>query len=408
MGGALGGRTRTLPHILCCLCGLEIESNPANMCVACLRGQVDITEGIPKQIFMHQCRGCLRYLRPPWVAAELESRELLAVCLKKITGLQRVKLVDAGFIWTEPHSKRLQVKLTIQKDVLSGVRLQQIFAVEFVIQNQQCEACAKSFTVHTWGAMVQVRQRVEHKKTFFLLEQLILRHGAHERCIGVTQLPTGVDFAFAEPQHAVKFIDFLSSVVPVRHRKAVKLIGEDEQNGTSRNKFRCVRGGWVGCVARAGASSAGCERWLQHQPPGARHPPPAPPRSYAVEMVPLCKEDLVVLPAATAAALGSISPLAIVQRVSSHVFLLDPRSLQVRGGLGARARDAWGAANSLASLAEWPRLTRRVASPQPPSDPASPAESPRHTAESPRLSRPPHPPCPPPPPPHPTPCRWRR
>jgi len=30
-----------------------------------------------------------------------------------IGGVQ-VKLVDAGFIWTEPHSKRLKVKLTIQ------------------------------------------------------------------------------------------------------------------------------------------------------------------------------------------------------------------------------------------------------------------------------------------------------
>jgi hypothetical protein len=83
--------TRTLPKILCCLCGVEMESNPANMCVNCLRGQVDITEGIPKQIIMHQCRGCGRYLRPPWVACELESRELLAVCLKTVTGLSKVR-----------------------------------------------------------------------------------------------------------------------------------------------------------------------------------------------------------------------------------------------------------------------------------------------------------------------------
>ena len=25
--------------------------------------------------------------------------------------------MDAGFIWTEPHSKRIKVKLTIQKEV---------------------------------------------------------------------------------------------------------------------------------------------------------------------------------------------------------------------------------------------------------------------------------------------------
>jgi hypothetical protein len=30
---------------------------------------------------------------------------------------QKVKLVDAGFIWTEPHSKRLKVKALIQAEV---------------------------------------------------------------------------------------------------------------------------------------------------------------------------------------------------------------------------------------------------------------------------------------------------
>lgn len=94
---------------LCCLCGVSIPPNPANMCVTCLRTQVDITEGITKEAILHQCRGCERYLRPPWVGCELESKELLAICLKKINGMSKVKLVDAGFIWTEPHSRRIKV-----------------------------------------------------------------------------------------------------------------------------------------------------------------------------------------------------------------------------------------------------------------------------------------------------------
>ena len=80
---------------------------------------VDITDGIPKQTTISFCRGCERWLSPPatWTRAELESRELLAVCLRKLKGLAKVRLIDAGFIWTEPHSKRLRVKLTIQKEV---------------------------------------------------------------------------------------------------------------------------------------------------------------------------------------------------------------------------------------------------------------------------------------------------
>ncbi|PKU34770.1 hypothetical protein llap_14926 [Limosa lapponica baueri] len=60
-----------------------------------------------------------RYLQPPgtWIQCTLESRELLALCLKKIkASLSKVRLIDAGFIWTEPHSKRLKLKLTVQKE----------------------------------------------------------------------------------------------------------------------------------------------------------------------------------------------------------------------------------------------------------------------------------------------------
>lgn len=51
------------------------------------------------------------------MSCALESRELLAICLKKLKGLNKVHLVDAGFVWTEPHSKRVKVKLTVQKEV---------------------------------------------------------------------------------------------------------------------------------------------------------------------------------------------------------------------------------------------------------------------------------------------------
>merc|ERR1712037_1021438 len=93
-------------------CGTAIDPNPANLCVGCLRTQVDITEGIPKQVTIHFCKFCERYLQPPqaWIAAALESRELMALCLKKLKGLAAVKLIDASFLWTEPHSKKLKLK----------------------------------------------------------------------------------------------------------------------------------------------------------------------------------------------------------------------------------------------------------------------------------------------------------
>ena len=38
----------------------------------------------------------------------------MALCLKKLKNLSKVKLIDANFLWTEPHSKRIKVKLAIQ------------------------------------------------------------------------------------------------------------------------------------------------------------------------------------------------------------------------------------------------------------------------------------------------------
>lgn len=180
------------------------------------------------------------------------------------------------------------MKLTVQKDVLNGVKLQQVFAVEFLLQNQQCDTCQRSYTDHTWRAQVQVRQKVEHKKTFYLLEQLILKHNAHAKCIGVEQVPTGIDFNFAERSHALKFIDFISSVVPTRETNAKQLISEDIHLSLKRYKF-----------------------------------------TFSIEIVPLCKDDLVVLPRSIAGGLGNIDPVCLVLRVSSNVFVMDPRTLQI-------------------------------------------------------------------------------
>lgn len=44
-----------------------------------------------------------------WVTAELESQELLSLTLKYVQGLSKLKLQDASFIWTEPHSRRIKV-----------------------------------------------------------------------------------------------------------------------------------------------------------------------------------------------------------------------------------------------------------------------------------------------------------
>ncbi|KAJ4000688.1 NMD3 family-domain-containing protein [Lentinula boryana] len=276
-------------RVLCADCGTPIVPNSANLCVACLRNTVDITEGIPKQASVSYCRNCERFLAPPqaWILARPESSELLALCLKKLKGLAKVRLTEAHFIWTEPHSKRLRVSLTIQKEVLTSTILEQTFEIEYLVQHGQCPDCAKLAAKNTWKALVQVRQKVSHKRTFLFLEQLILKHGAQKDTISVKEVKDGLDFFYSQRSHAIKVVEFLTSVVPVRSKASEQLLSSDTHSSTANFKY-----------------------------------------TYSVEIMPICKDDLVCIPPKQARQLGNISPLTVCTRVGSSIQLLDPATLQ--------------------------------------------------------------------------------
>ncbi|XP_043261013.1 60S ribosomal export protein NMD3 [Colletes gigas] len=276
--------------VLCCVCGIGIEPNPANMCVACLRTQIDITENIPKQATIHFCKGCERYLQPPaeWIHASLESKELLTLCLKKLKGLNRVKLIDAGFVWTEPHSMRLRVKLTVQAEVMSGAILQQIFVVEYIVNHHMCDDCHRTEAKDYWRTLVQVRQRAINKKTFYYLEQLILKYRTHEQTLGIKPIHEGLDFFFANEAAARKMVDFLSSVVPCRYNHSKKLISHDIHSNIYNYKF-----------------------------------------TYSVEIVPVSRDSIVCLPKKLSHQLGGINPICFVYKMTNAIHLIDVSSGQI-------------------------------------------------------------------------------
>ncbi|KAG7086715.1 hypothetical protein E1B28_002651 [Marasmius oreades] len=276
-------------RVLCADCGTPIVPNSANLCVSCLRNTVDVTEGIPKQSSISYCRNCERFLTPPhaWVIARPESSELLAICLKKLKGLTKVRLTDAHFIWTEPHSKRLRVSVTVQKEVLINTILEQTFEIEYLVQYGQCPDCAKLAAKNTWRALVQVRQKVPHKRTFLFLEQLILKHNVQKDTISVKEVRDGLDFFYSSRSHAIKMVEFLNSVVPVRSKSSEQLLSTDTHSNTANFKY-----------------------------------------TYSVEIAPICKDDLVCIPRQLAKQLSSISPLTVCTRVGNSLSLVDPASLQ--------------------------------------------------------------------------------
>lgn len=277
--------------ILCCNCGVPIDgtTSAGALCYDCIKLTIDVSEGIQREGVLHTCRDCERWLSPPsqWVSANLESRELLALCLKKLRGLGKVRIIDASFLWTEPHSRRVKVKITVQQEAYEGTILQQTFEVEYVVAYQQCPDCMKSYTPNTWRASVQVRQKVPHKRTFLYLEQLVLKHQAHKDTINIKEVKDGIDFYFAQRNHAEKFVDFLTSATPIKVKKSQELISTDVHTSTKSYKF-----------------------------------------TFSCELLPICKDDLVALPLKVAKSMGNIQPLALCYRVGTSVNLVDPTTLQ--------------------------------------------------------------------------------
>ncbi|XP_047328005.1 60S ribosomal export protein NMD3-like [Impatiens glandulifera] len=281
---------KTVGNVLCCKCGISMIPNAANMCVKCLRSEVDITEGLQKHVIIIHCPECDSYLQPPrtWIKTQLESKELLTFCVKRLKNINKMRLVNAEFIWTEPHSKRIKVKLTVQKEVLNGAILEQSYVVEYVVQDQMCESCSRvQANPDQWVASVQLRQHVSHRRSFFFLEQLILKHDAAVKSIRINQLDKGIDFFFGNRSHAVKFIEFLGKVVPIKSRDDKQLVSQDQKSNTYHYKY-----------------------------------------TFSVEICPICREDLICLPSKVSNSLGNLGPIVICIKVSNTISLLDPISLR--------------------------------------------------------------------------------
>ncbi|KAG6899419.1 hypothetical protein C0993_010456 [Termitomyces sp. T159_Od127] len=82
-------------------------------------------------------------------------------------------------------------------------------------------------------------------------------------------------------------VEFLQGVVPVRTKSSEQIISSDTHSNTANFKF-----------------------------------------TYSVEIIPICKDDLVLIPPKQAKSLSNISPLTICTRVGNSVHLIDPSTLQ--------------------------------------------------------------------------------
>ena len=276
----------TTAAVPCCVCGRPIEPNPSGMCIDCLRTETNFTKEIPNQSSVMYCRSCGRYQTSPtnWRKFEPESPELLDLCLARLTGLRDMKVVNANFLYTEPHSRRIRVSLTVQKEALQGTVLRQTLVVTFVVNLMQCPQCCEAATPREhWISCVQVRQDSPHKRTLFWLEQQILSHRAHAGATGIERKDGGVDFHFADKPTGERFVNFLRSRLPVSIVESAKQAGQDIQCGTFDMRF-----------------------------------------TFRARVPPLNRQDLVVLPPKLVKGTGNQCFVAVVQRVAKKIRMVDP------------------------------------------------------------------------------------
>lgn len=344
--------------IPCCLCGTMILPNAANQCTACLAQNFDLKQMIQgkdgEPLTVHQCRQCRRYARTEthYEDCEPESPQLLSICLKHIPVLvkrghssNRLKVVDASWIWTEPNSMRLKVRVTVRTD-MESVTIQQRVPVEYIVRWKMCTNCNREYTNRTWHALVQLRQKREAgapRKGLAALEMALSRNrDIRKNVIKIDASRHGLDFYFLGLPQAQQFTNFLSRLAPMRTKTSSKMVSADAMNNTANMKH-----------------------------------------TLTCDMVPLCRDDLILVHKHSRSSLGG--RIGLVTKVSSVIHVIDAspkRNHPVDAmELSADGYYKGGADKGFTVLQTSERMIRFVVLDVEPCDPHSSSSSSSHAAD---------------------------
>ena len=116
---------------------------------------------------------------------------------------------------------------------------------------------------------------------------MILRHNAHEKTINIREMHDGLDFQYKNNSHANRLISFVQSNFMARNKQSKQLVSHDEQNNAYKYKFTNI-----------------------------------------LELAPICRDDLVILPPKLMKALGGIGPLILVFKVTTFVHIVDVHTMR--------------------------------------------------------------------------------
>ncbi|CAI9119032.1 OLC1v1020681C1 [Oldenlandia corymbosa var. corymbosa] len=314
-----------IKSVLCSECGIVIEPDIAevsNICEDCF--YIVYAGFMSQKCVVFHCYECKKYVASMafgtarWLTMSKLRKSLGFVYkqfLKRLPVWNKVKLVQCEFIETEPDSKVINVKFTVYKEVL-GTILEKSCTTKFWVIKMLCQYCpeVKVFESRPEEKVFEsrpeeqfesrpeekvfesqpeekvsescpeLRQSVSHRRTFFHLEQLILKDNAAADCVRIKQVDQGLDFIFPSQGYAFKFVEFLASHVPIKY-------------DLSLHGNNCA---------------------------------------LPVTICPICPDDLIYLPHEVAAGLGNFGPLVICIKVTNSIVLMNPFTLDHRILDGAR------------------------------------------------------------------------
>ncbi|KAM0675160.1 ribosome-binding protein [Gurleya vavrai] len=280
--------------IICCKCGISIQPRLMNMCDRCIATEIDLSSTLKTNLIIEHCRGCDRYFTPPksWQTCEWGSKDLLILLLKHNKSLQKYKLIDSDFVYTEEHSKKIEISVKLKQD-----HIEQEVNIKYKIRNKQCPDCQKVEAKQYWTSIVQVRQRVQHKRTLLYLEQILLKSESFKDTSNIKERRDGIDFYYQNKVPALRMVNFIQNAMMSRIITSGKLITEDRKSNTCKYKF-----------------------------------------SYSVEIVPICRDDCIIVSERVAQKYG-IGRINIVLKVNTNFVMIDPLSMKITEING---RNYWG------------------------------------------------------------------
>jgi nonsense-mediated mRNA decay protein 3 len=119
------------------------------------------------------------------------------------------------------------------------------------------------------------------------MEQLILRNKQNQRCLDIAEGGGGLNFQFSNYSDAGGFSNFIQKTISCRTVQSKQQISHNEQEGTINYKY-----------------------------------------SIMIELAPVCREDLVILPKHLAKDLGGIGPMVLVYKISKFIHIVDILTMQ--------------------------------------------------------------------------------